>query len=208
MKALIIGNSPDFDHSTIEKLAAKSNLILVTDGAILKLPPGITPHIVCGDFDSLVLEQVQPKFPKTEFVQLPDQELNDLEKALLLAIERGATELFVVCIVGGAIDKSIANLSLLVRYHTRIPIRAYHGQMECQIVSAGSSQRITLESGQVVSTLPLSSPTTLSLSGVRYPLNREDLQIGSRGVGNQALGGEVCVEVFDGMVVMCVGAVF
>ena len=190
MKALIIGNSPDFDHSTIEKLAAKSNLILVTDGAILKLPPGITPHIVCGDFDSLVLEQVQPKFPKTEFVQLPDQELNDLEKALLLAIERGATELFLVCIVGGAIDKSIANLSLLARYHTRIPIRAYHGQMECQIVSAGSSQRITLE------------------SGVRYPLNREDLQIGSRGVGNQALGGEVCVEVFDGMVVMCVGAVF
>jgi thiamine pyrophosphokinase len=93
MKVLLIADSPDFDSAYIARHASSVDSIIVTDGALDKLPSSIIPTIVCGDFDALVLPEARAKYLQTEFMPLPDQNQNDLEKALMLAIARGATEI-------------------------------------------------------------------------------------------------------------------
>jgi len=51
VKALIIADSPEFDLNLVERLAATSDFVVVTDGAVHKIGSRVTPNVVCGDFD-------------------------------------------------------------------------------------------------------------------------------------------------------------
>ena len=195
-----MGDSPDFDIASVEVCASQCASIIALDGAALKLPSHVAPTVVCGDFDSASPHAVRAIFPDAECVHLDDQNRNDLEKGLILAIERGASSMILCCCLGGATDKHLAALGVIARYHAVLPIAATHNQMVCRVASRLSPVRFPALVGDTVSTIPWGAPATVSLTGVRYPLAQETLNVGSHGVSNEAVGGEVAVDVMAGEV--------
>jgi thiamine pyrophosphokinase len=210
MTARIVGDSPDFEVEFLEKMAGGFDVVFVTDGAIHKVPAGVYVSVVCGDFDSIDMERARRERPQVEFVSLPDQEMNDVEKALLLAEQRGAREICFVSILGGKFDQSCANLSVMIRHHKRIQQRAYHAGTWVWIVSGSESHpgRLQFESrsGDAVSIAPMSHWAHVRAENVKWPLRHEELRAGSRGVSNEALGGAVEIEVTEGIVVVTAAA--
>lgn len=206
MKVLLIGDSPDFDSAYIARHAGRADSIIVTDGALEKLPASVIPHIVCGDFDSLTLPDARERYDATEFIALPDQNLNDLEKALMLAVFRGASDVTIVSAFGGRMDVSIANLSVMIRHHTLCDLSMVHGDMVSRVISDRAPRAGTLRfearRGSPVSCIPLDGDALISLSNVKWALDECVINSGSHGVSNEALGGEVVAQAHRGMVVV------
>ncbi len=200
MRFLIVGDSPDFEHDTVLRLALPGVHVVALDGAALKLPSGISPEIVCGDFDSLDTSASRKRFPGAEHTLLEDQNENDLEKAIRLALQRGAQEIMMCCVLGGLPDQHSANLSVIHRHHESALLRAFHRGMECRVASPNRDFRAKLPEGKVVSTIPAGEEVRGSISGVRWPLTDGLLRMGSHGVSNVSLGGDVEVSPTRGAV--------
>lgn len=203
MKALIVADSPEFEQDTLLRECPHADIVIALDGAAEKLPKGVTPAIICGDFDSINLSEAKKRFPQAEFLFLENQYANDLEKALLLIKERGATEVLLCCALGGRIDQCMANISVMARYHGELAIVALHGGMSHRVASRRAPVRVVLAPGDVVSTIPLGGPAIVTITGVLYPLAGQELRTGSLGVGNEAIGGEVLLDVEQGEVLFC-----
>jgi len=62
MKVLLIADSPDFDSAYISRHATYMDQVIVTDGAVDKLPPTVTPDVICGDFDSIRLPKARERY--------------------------------------------------------------------------------------------------------------------------------------------------
>ncbi|MEY4700072.1 MAG: hypothetical protein RL326_259 [Pseudomonadota bacterium] len=207
MRACIIANSPSFDEQAARWRAALADLVIATDGAIERMPTTFAPHIVCGDMDSREPTGHRARFPTTEWIHQECQETNDLEKSILVAIGRGATEIDVVCAFGGRLDQTLMTFSVMERFHKEVPITLYHEGWEARLCgSEGAASNmciLDLKSNAIVSLVVRSQVATVSISNVRWTLSQESLTPGSRGLSNRALGGVVTTTVHDGCVVVC-----
>lgn len=203
-RACIIANSSEFDGDVAHARGEKADIVIVTDGAVHRLPTSITPHIVCGDFDSYDSETARLMFPHAEFVHLSCQETNDLEKGVRLALERGASEIDIVCACGGLLDQTLTTLSVVERYHTQVPMCVFHQRIACRVFSSEGGKEsefsIQASAGGRISIVPRSKEAIVSISNVRWPLHKAVLTAGSRGVSNDALGGPVRVTIHQGMI--------
>jgi thiamine pyrophosphokinase len=205
-RTCIIANSPEFDSDGVLRHVATADCIIAADGAVAQLPSGVTPHIVCGDFDSHERDTYRCRYPSTEWIEVSDQDTNDLEKCIALALARGASEVSIVCGWGGRLDQALTTLSVMERYHGVVPIVLHHGAWSCRRLSGNEGlSAVTLDArcGDRVSVIPQTSSVTVSLTNVRWPLTREVVLPGSRGVSNEALGGEVEIVVHSGAALMC-----
>jgi thiamine pyrophosphokinase len=206
MKVLLIADSPDFDSAYIERHAGKVDSVIVTDGAVEKLPPAVTPHIICGDFDSLRVPPAREKYATSEFITLSDQNQNDLEKALELALKRGATDVTMVSAFGGRMDISLANLSVMIRHHTACKLAMVHGEVMTRVLSDRSPQTASLtfeaRPGSFLSCISLNGAAVVSISNAKWPLREAILRPGSHGVSNETIGGPVTVVVHRGLVMV------
>ncbi|MEX0929083.1 MAG: thiamine diphosphokinase, partial [Balneolales bacterium] len=89
------------------------NLCIATDGAAeTALHYGVTPDVAIGDMDSF---NPPPGYPGT-IIRNTDQESNDLEKALIYAIEQGSEEVIVLGATGRRLDHTLKNLSVFRRF--------------------------------------------------------------------------------------------
>jgi thiamine pyrophosphokinase len=203
-RVCIIANTPTWNESCAVTRINEADLVIVTDGAANRLPDGVVPHIICGDFDSIDLSVAEARFPGSEFIKSTCQETNDLEKCITLAIARGATEILLSCSMGGRLDQSVTTLSLLERYHRDVPIVLYEIDQTCRVVSAISSNeisiRLAVRPGDTISLVPRGDGAIVSLSEVQWPLVRESLVPGSRTVSNKSTGTEFTLTVHQGVV--------
>src|SRR5207247_9162337 len=117
MRVLILANGDPPTAALAQELASCHDLLIATDGAAHRaVGLRLSPHIICGDFDSAKRDVAQREFPAAEILPTPDQDRGDLEKAVFLALDRGATSLTIIGAAGGRIDHTLANFSLLVRF--------------------------------------------------------------------------------------------
>ena len=202
MRTLILANGTPPSRGLAQKFAAWSELRIATDGAAHQAAAlGVAPEIVCGDFDSVEMAQAKRALPLAEWVATPDQDKADLEKAILLAIGRGATEITILGANGGRIDHTLANFALLLRYGRKIPLRIMEDGAETWPVSGVSV--FAAERGDTVSLISMDGAARVSVSGVRWPLDDFPLPIGTLGVSNEATGGKVTLTVTDGVILAC-----
>jgi thiamine pyrophosphokinase len=202
MRALIIADSPEFDQALIARLAPSSDRIIVTDGAIHKLPEGVIPHTVIGDFDSIQIDKAKQAFPYIDFIHEPDQYKNDLEKAIEVAVAQGATDVVLACALGGRPDQSLASLSVAMSASSKLAVELRHCGMRCVPLAAQDgyekSLRTKVRQGCVISLLPMGEAPLVSIHGVEYELSRSVLREGALGIGNRATSDEVSVTVHSG----------
>ena len=202
MRVLILANGEPPSQALLARLVDQHDLFLAVDGAARTAHTfGLSPDIISGDFDSVSFEEAQRLSPKAECVRTPDQNYTDLEKALRLAQERGATHVSIAGASGGRIDHALGAISLL--------LMPWAG-MTLALVGEGSETRAVSEAwacatqpGDIISLLSLEGQASVTVSGVQWPLAEERLPIGTRGISNTATGEEVVVRVRGGTVIVC-----
>lgn len=208
--ALVIGNG-EMSVRLTESFTDRFDLTVALDGAFNELPSDVEVDYVCGDLDSLTLPTVTEvpqnrKFRphgKVEVVELPSQDANDLEKTLLwLQEKKGIDRLVIINIWGGRIDQTLASLSILIRYHKELEIVLYSEGTSIRVLSAAQRAEIPTQAGDGISVCAVSEVSRVSLTGVQWRLNSEELLPGSRGVSNKAIGDSVSLEVESGTVIV------
>lgn len=208
MRVLILANGDPPSKTLAHALAAEHDLLIATDGAVHKAEAlELVPDIVSGDFDSINLSAARSAFPNTEFVETSDQNLADLEKALLLAKTRGVTHITIAGGSGGRVDHTLTTYALLFRYHNEISMCLRHDGCGIYAVSANhgepGARSIPTWPGDTVSVITFDSENRLSLSGVQWPMDDTPLLAGTHGVSNIATGSRVNVSVMQGRVLLC-----
>ena len=207
-RVLVVLAGAGFDHARLRAEAARATAVVAADaGALLCRAANIEPAAVVGDFDSIP-SAAQAGFPPDRLHPSADPESNDLEKALVWVATRygAAAEVTLAAgggVDGGRIDHALANLGPLLREpHGRISMLDGEGRL-----FALRHGRLTAGglAGRRLSILPWSlHGVTVSETGVRFPLERDRLVLGGRGVSNEITTEEATVTVHDGVALVWV----
>ncbi|MFH5831444.1 thiamine diphosphokinase [Halalkalibaculum sp. DA384] len=196
MKGLVLCNGLPPKPSLLESYLRESPLFIAADGGgntARKL--GFAPDLVVGDLDSFTPS------PDDDFevIKDPDQNTNDLEKALDLAAERGISHVTVLGVTGQRIDQTLKNLSVLKRYDSRFESLVFEDHFG-QVFLLPRSFSTELPPGTTVSLFPLSGRVEgIRTKGLKYPLQNDFLENGVRdGSSNRVVSSPVTIEYQTG----------
>ena len=189
-----------FCQSHIEQHSAADVPIYCSDGAYHKIAqsPEILARLkgVCGDMDSF--KQVNaPTLPKhTQLFGLHDQDYTDFEKTLVLLSET-YTHIDVYGMGGGEMDHFMGNISIAMQWHTRLVMRFIDRYSTLYLAEKQFSKTGVM--GRMVSIIPLFSIKNVHYQGLKYPLQGESLEFGTRiGTRNMAVEDRISVSCDEG----------
>lgn len=191
MKVLILCNGLPPSQGLFESFFVKSDLFIAADGGgNVARDFGTPPDYVIGDLDSF--REVPGEH--MQVIHDPDQETNDLEKALDLANKQGARTVSVLGATGHRLDHTLNNLSVMKKYDERFEsLRAYDDFGQTFLLPR--SFKSNLEIGTILSLFPLSGRVNgITTRGLKFPLDDESLENGIRdGLSNEII--ETPVEI-------------
>lgn len=200
MEFLFVANgSPPSKELLNQQMERHPHLVAVDGGLDVCLRYGFVPEYVIGDFDSCS-EKIRSKYPRMKKIYAPDPEKTDLEKAFDY-FEIPSAESVVVCgALGGRIDHSLTNICLLCRYPGKVRFET-DGET---CLSPPKEAHIPCEEGQTVSLLPASSNVTeVSTAGLKWELNKQQLNKTFFSTSNICLGSSFSVSHKTGDLVLC-----
>ncbi len=166
---------------------------------------GQSVDVVVGDFDSVQAETLRDAEAVGVEVVRHDRDKDevDLELALDLAVERGATAGLVLGGAGGRLDHLAGNLTLLAspRY-ADLALEAWMGDATVWVIRGRRS--LELRVGTTVSLIPMhGSASAVVATGLRWPLDGDELLAGSsRGVSNVVTANPVEVAAGRGVLLL------
>jgi thiamine pyrophosphokinase len=202
MRAVVIANGVPPDQATLQRwLTAGARLVCADGGARAALALGLKPDVVIGDLDSLdEAQQAQLKALGCRLVVYPQaKDWTDLELALKLCVQEGATEIVILGALGGRLDQELANILLLLLHDLEdTPTRIVDERQEMFV--ARHQVAIVGQAGDIVSLIPLGGDATgIVTEGLLYPLRDEPLLSGpARGVSNVMTGEAARVTLKSG----------
>ena len=191
MLILIFANGEFATTPDLSDLLDRAGLIIAADGGANHCARlGIVPDILLGDLDSVETGLLQKLQAQGVAIHRhpPEKDATDLELALDLALDRGATAVWLVGALGGRWDMSLANIMLcaLEKYRS-LPITLMGADCRMHILRAGHPFTVhPTHPGRKVSLLPLGGDIQgITLEGFQYPLRDASLPFGSsRGISN------------------------
>ncbi|THF68420.1 thiamine diphosphokinase [Deinococcus sp. Arct2-2] len=178
-------------------------LVVAADGGARHAAAlGVTVDVWVGDFDSS--EGVQVSAPREVHPAAKDE--TDAELAVRMALKRGATALVFVGAFGGRFDHTAAlMLGGIRRAREGWPVTLTSGDEWGWPLLPASPVALELEAELTLSVLAFSDLRGLSLSGVRWPLSRADVPLGSGWtVSNETTGETVTATLEDGWALVTV----
>lgn len=204
------GELPDLDAA--RALLQKGDYLIAADGGANKLlKMGILPEIVIGDLDSVDEDTLfQLTSAEVNIEQYSeDKDETDIELAFHYAVEMRPTAILVVGALGGRLDQTLANLSILSDPTLPdIDIRLDDGVEEvffCRASSGkGGQAEVRGRSGDIVSLIPWRGHVEgVSTEGLQWPLHGETLYPDkSRGISNVMLTGKAFIRVQSGLLLV------
>ena len=195
MKALIVGNRP-LGSKVIE--LAKDKLVVAADaGADRLLKYNIIPDQIIGDLDS-ISDKATTKLEEW-IVSNKNIQKTDLEKATDYAFEKGASEIQIIGWSGGRIDHTLAALGLA--FNPRISLIDENFTVE----AVTDSKTIEGEECTLFSLMAMPE-ARVSVTGARWNLQHEKLNMGGHGVHNEiGSSGKVNIECHSGNLLLIQG---
>ena len=176
---LVVANGEWPSEGLLLALQEKADFTVALDGAADRFDSW---DVIVGDMDSIA--KSQPEFIDS------NQENSDLAKALF-QYDVDA----VVGVEGGRLDHRLAAFTSLFETQSDA-ILYFDGWRACRVDISGLE--IELELGTVCSLMALGNVSKVSITGVEYELDGEDLQTGTRGVGNKANSTYVTISHYGG----------
>lgn len=199
MKAVVVASGITAPEDAGELEDAK--LIVAADAGALTLERwGRAPHAIVGDMDSLGEERAEALARRGVELRRArrDKDETDLELAVALARERGATEIVVLGAFGGTrLDFDIANALLLTGWGPAV--RAVRGPWVLRGLRGVAEIAIEAPPGARVTLVAVGDGTIVTTRDLRFPLRGEPLRPGTgRGVSNEVSGADAGVRCDGG----------
>jgi thiamine pyrophosphokinase len=188
-RVVIFVNGQVGNIESVRSLILPGDSLLAADGgAHHALSLGLMPSKIIGDLDSLSEQDFKRcQAAGCEFLQHPrDKNETDFELALHLAVESGFREILVVGALGGRLDQTLANLSLLTDPSLAgLEIKMDDGIEEAWFIR--NSSEIRGAPSDTISLIPWGgSVTGIQTTGLRWPLDDEILFADkTRGISNE-----------------------
>ncbi len=167
---------------------------------------GVEVHLIVGDMDSVDRSQLADAIATGVEVEehSADKDATDLDLAFQAAIERGAQRIVVAGGGAGRIDHLLGIALLLTdeRWSDRT-VEWHSGSSVAHVVR--DRTLINTRPGDLISIIPASDGTLVSVDDTRWPLDTTPLPRGTtRGISNEALGDTVTIRVQHGVVLAIV----
>lgn len=189
MKAAIISNGSITETEMLRESLDRYEITVCADGAANRLrSAGIMPDYVLGDLDSIDAEtKLYFESRGVSFMRFsPEKDFSDTHLCVEFLIEKGFDEIDLYGALGGRWDHSLANFGLMYHaYEKGVKLRLLDSHDRAFICAAGKYVSEKREN-QHFSIFAVFEDATVSLSGVKYPLNEYDLRRGeSIGLSNE-----------------------
>lgn len=200
--AVVVANGELPGHKLLKDAVAAASLVIAADGGSNHcFYHNIVPDIIIGDLDSARV----PEGYNGEVILDPDQETNDLEKALYLCLLRNVNSVDILGATGNRTDHTLKNLSVLMRFYRKfssIRILDESGYM----VLVDQSFTFDVSVGTQVSLVPMNGRVDgITTHGLKWSLNGEALENGVRdGTSNEAVSTRVSISVKNGFLLVIV----
>jgi thiamine pyrophosphokinase len=146
---------------------------------------GLEPSAIVGDLDS-VPENLKQKYANRVFFN-PDQDTNDLTKAILWCNERGFKSITILAGTGKRDDHTIGNIGLLTRY-CKLGLDVKMVTDFGTFVPLLTSARLESYTGQQVSIFSFNNATRITTRNLKYPIADSPLPEPWMGTLNESLG--------------------
>ncbi len=201
MHAIVAAGGDPLDEMWHAALPADSLIIAADSGLAHVYALGLTPNVVVGDFDSVDSKQLDRANRAGARIERhpTDKDATDLELALLVARESGATDVTVIGGGGGRLDHALANVALLADpTWAGMRIEAFLGTARLTVVRDHAAIEGTINS--LVTLLAVGGVAGgITTIGLRWALTGDDLApTASRGVSNEIVRSPASVTVGTG----------
>lgn len=198
-EVIILADGQFPEHPVPLQLLRSGRSIICCDGAVMKLEvSGLVPDVVIGDLDSLTTA-LRDKYAD-RVIHNPDQETNDLTKAVNYCVSNGAKKAYILGATGLREDHTLGNISLLAYYTTKLSVEM------CTdtgiFLPVLNASRLKSFKGQQISIFSLTPTVPLTLINLRYPLENRPLAAWWHGTLNEALGDWYGLEFKDGIFIV------
>jgi thiamine pyrophosphokinase len=169
------------------------NFICATDGGYDFLhSKNIRPNIVSGDFDS-----INANDNRVEFIETPDQNFTDFDKALKIIQEKGFKKIDVFGAHGKEQDHFLGNISTALQWKNNLEITFFDDYGRYFFM--GQSLDLKNVKHRTISLIPFPSAAGIITKGLQYSLMNETLRFGKRvGTRNQAIEKNVHISLKEG----------
>ena len=194
-KTIILANGAFPKHKIPLSFLHWADRIICCDGAINNLLEiKLEPDYIVGDLDS-ISETIKKRFHSI-LHHNPDQETNDLTKAVRFCIMNGWNRITILGATGKREDHSMGNLSLLTDYgeYSQVQMLTDYGVFNPQTKSSVYESY----SGQQVSIFSLTPTSFFSSSGLVYPLEKRSFTSWWQGTLNEASSNSFSIEINEG----------
>jgi len=177
------------------------DVICADGGARHVLALGMMPRTVIGDMDSLspeLLDQLRQN--GCRILEYPARKNEtDTELALRYALEGKPSGIEIYGALGGRLDHSLANISLLVAA-AREGVSAKIVDAATEIFVVSGKTEIKGHAQEIVSLFPLTTEVKgITLEGFEYPLHKATMEIGKPyGISNRLLENRGAVSISSG----------
>ena len=199
MRIIIMSGGRVTDDRFVKELAESGDMLICADSGVVNASRlGLRADICVGDFDS----STPPKDAAFEWVTLPtEKDDTDTMSAARIAVERGADEVILLAATGTRLDHTLGNLFVLEFLRQKgVKARLIDENNEASLAGEGT-HFIPKQEGNFLSLLPFCSQPIVSITGVKYPLNKKRLPVDlPLGVSNIVLDDEALLKVEDGVV--------
>jgi thiamine pyrophosphokinase len=207
MKRIIIfanGELPDLNKAR-ELIQGDDYIICADGGTRHALALDLKPALIIGDMDSAEKGQLQKLKDAEVSIELFPRDKNetDLELAIDRAIKLDPEQIIIVAALGGRLDQTIANITLLTDPRlSQLDVRLDDGVEE--IFFCRDEVRVRGRAGDIVSLIPWGGAAAgVQTINLKWVLKKETLYPDkTRGISNEMLGESASVSIGAGLLLV------
>jgi len=190
---VLCNGEPPEKEQLLAPIKAADLFIAADGGANIALKYNLSPDLIIGDLDSFI----QKETTSIPLLHKPDQNINDLEKALIYIADQNVADVLVFGATGRRLDHTVKNLSVMKQFQNKFRSLIFRdAYCDVKLITSPYSERIP--PGTPVSLFPLSGKVTgISSTGLKYKLSNETLENGVfDGTSNLSVSEQVTIT-FD-----------
>jgi thiamine pyrophosphokinase len=200
MSTIILANGRFPNHPIPLAELKNSTQIICCDGSVENLEAyGYQPTAIVGDLDS-VSDNLKEKYSDRLFYN-PDQNSNDLTKAVMWCKERGYNQITILAGTGKRDDHTIGNIGLLTKY-VQLGINVKMVTDYGTFIPISGKVRLNSFEGQQVSIFSFNNETRISSKNLKYPLAEMLLPEPWMGTLNESLGNWFELDISSGAIIV------
>lgn len=173
--AVVLCNGQPPNRSQIVHSLKEADLFIAADGGgNVARTMNLSPDVVIGDLDSYQQYASDP----WQVLKKIDQNNNDLEKALIYALQKNISEAVVYGATGLRLDHTVKNLSVLKQFHNRFETLFFRDRFcDVKLIESPFTEKFPIHTK--VSLFPLSGIVGgVTSKGLKYELSNDTLENG------------------------------